>query len=642
MSFSAAGPKILSAGSLGTDVNNIRKVTSNTANDIYVVGSTNVAGSNLYGITGLNKSGTTQDGLLLRFNSAGTNLTYRLYSGNGATVINSIRKDTASESTYVVGQTQATGTDLFGIPGLSPVNANGDAFLAKYSDANTLQWSKVIGGSGVENSTAVHVDAAGNVYMVGTTSTSGQTLGAPGVNKQNTAPGGFVVKLSPSGSTLWGAEYSIAGTTTNFTAVSTDKDGNIIFAGTTTATGTNLFGITGLNRPSGQTGIFIVKQNPTTNQVLYAQIYNSSTTEVVNALVTDNRNNFYIGGTTRTITSNMFGITGLNKTTNFVDGYLVQLNASGVPQWGRLFQQTVNPSNSFSVSVNDVSIYPGGRLILTGSTTTPAIVPNMFGITGLNKTVPNPAGFVIAYDRDTVANPWFQMLEGGNSAPQVGFLNQYKKLVIGIQLSATVTNLYGFVGANKSGINTDIAYITYEPPMEPPSPPIINPRPKTRNGQITYSWYFEDTTTVAYYVINGPQTVNLNTLTQIYYTFTGLSNGQSYSCSITSFNAEGTPSPIQTYNDVIPGLPCPKPENVAFIVNGNTLTVNWDEPANDGDSPIGWYVIQTPARQLRQGIEPWRRSYTINVPSGTYTFELRAITDTGYGFPATSQAIMFP
>jgi hypothetical protein len=641
-------PRLLSAGTQsGVDRNIVTKVASNTANDVYLSGSTNVAGTDLYGITGLNKGNAIQDGLLLRFNSSGVNTFYRLYSGNAATTINSVQKDPTSESMIVVGQTLATGTDLFGISGLSPSNANGDVFLAKYNDANTLQWSKVIGGTGAEDSRALFIDALGNIYWAGTTSTLGQTLGAPGVNKANSSPGGFVVKISPSGTTTWGAEYSESGYTTTFTAVTADVDGNIIMAGTTNAIGTNLFGIQGLNRASGNTGILIIKQNPTTNAVLWAKILTNTTgaNEAVNGLVTDSRKNVYFVGNTRTQANDLFGVPGLNKTNTFQDGYIVMYDLNGTPQWGRLLPSTQSTDTTF---VYDLAVYPSGRLILSGSTNQTAI-NNLFGITNLNKTIAGRVAFIISYDREAGTVPWSQILEGGGSDARVGFLNQYKRLVVGLLLTSAISNVYSSYYGFSTGVTkttstvTDIVYIVYQPELEPPSIPLVNPRPKTRNQQITYFFDFEDWTTVARFELTGPDGLVIPFTTRdVYFTFTGLTNGQEYGCSIVSYNSNNTPSATVFYNNVIPGQPCQPPTNVVWTQSGNMLSVTWDPPSDDGGSPVDWYVIQTRARTQRRGIEPWRREYTIAVPSGTYEFELRAIADTGYGNPALSGNLTFP
>jgi hypothetical protein len=107
----------------------------------------------------------------------------------------------------------------------------GDAFLAKYTPAGTLAWVRHLSTPGNDNAVDVAVDAAGNAYVVGTTSDplnfgNGVVLPANGVAQ------GFVVRYSPQGTASWAVRCqgtsSIGGTATS---VALDGAGQVYVAG---------------------------------------------------------------------------------------------------------------------------------------------------------------------------------------------------------------------------------------------------------------------------------------------------------------------------------------------------------------------------------------------------------------------------
>jgi hypothetical protein len=111
----------------------------------------------------------------------------------------------AAGNVYLAGYFNGT-VDFGG----SPVTSAGDAdiFVAKYSSSGVHVWSKRFGGTGLDNATAIALDASGNIFVAGSFA------------------GGSLMKLSSQGDLLW-----TKGPACGFASVAVDSQGNVIATG---------------------------------------------------------------------------------------------------------------------------------------------------------------------------------------------------------------------------------------------------------------------------------------------------------------------------------------------------------------------------------------------------------------------------
>jgi len=111
-----------------------------------------------------------------------------------------------SGNAYVTGETASTN---FPNTGSTVLRGTFDAFVTKIStDGSSLIYSTYVGGSGTESGNGIAVDASGNAFVAGGT-TSGDFPFSPGAF-QTTLRGGenaFVFELNPSGTTLTYSTY---------------------------------------------------------------------------------------------------------------------------------------------------------------------------------------------------------------------------------------------------------------------------------------------------------------------------------------------------------------------------------------------------------------------------------------------------
>ena len=189
--------KYSSAGSLqwqrslgGSNADNGYGIAVDSSDNIYVCG-TNFA-----------------QALICKYNSSGTIQWQRGLDGASSDQFNGIALD-SSNNVYVCGTTNSQGA------------GDRDLLLAKYNSSGTIQWQRLLGGSGDDRGNSVAVDASGNVYVCGTTDSQGA-----GGND------GLIAKYNSSGTLQW--QRSLGGASTDQCgSIAVDGAGDIYICGIT-------------------------------------------------------------------------------------------------------------------------------------------------------------------------------------------------------------------------------------------------------------------------------------------------------------------------------------------------------------------------------------------------------------------------
>jgi uncharacterized protein (TIGR03437 family) len=277
-----------------------------TVNTVFVDprNATNVlAGANIGG-----------DAFVSKLNATGTALAYSMYlGGTSGDTANGVAAD-ANGNAWVVGTTASTN-----FPTLNPLRAtnagSSDIFVAKLNatgagaSGSALAYSTFLGGSFGDDGRGVALDAAGNVYLTGTTSSSD----FPVVNALQNQLGGslsltdaLVVKLKGDGSALLYSTYLGGGASDTGLGIAVDAGGNAWVTGSsgTIFTATTPFPAVGALQQEfggGTTDAFIARLNASGARLLFSSLMGGLANDQGNGIAVDAAGNAYVTGTTNSM-----------------------------------------------------------------------------------------------------------------------------------------------------------------------------------------------------------------------------------------------------------------------------------------------------------------------------------------------------
>jgi uncharacterized repeat protein (TIGR01451 family) len=253
---------------------------------------------------------------------------------------------------------------------------NSHAAAASSSVSPQLSFSTFLGGSGEDEIDGLALDPAGNVYVVGTTSSPNLPLTAQAFQKtvSGTVDHVFVAKLNSAGTQILYLTYLGGSKTDHANGIAVDAAGSAYIVGTTesrdfpvtpgafqtTFGGENLLG-------DG----FITKLDPAGSTLAYSTYLGGSNDDEAVAIAVDAFGNAYVAGATRSgnfpVTpgafqtryaggdSNTFGAGG--------DGFVAEVNASG----SALVFSTFLGGGSED-SVHGIAVDGSGNVIVAGQT----------------------------------------------------------------------------------------------------------------------------------------------------------------------------------------------------------------------------------------------------------------------------------
>jgi hypothetical protein len=273
-------------GTAGDD--RINGVIADGLGNVYVAGLTN--GSLAAPFVG------SLDAFLFKFDGAGNQL-WSKQLGVSPTIIAQAVATDGSGNAYISGLTWGNFA--------APAQGSGDVFATKYDAAGNLQWSAQLGTSVHEDSRALAVDAAGNVYVTGYTYGN---LAGPNAGGTDA----FLLKYDPTGLLQWSKQIGSGGFEYG-DGVSVDGAGNIYVSGSTTGSvfGPNL----------GATDLFLAKFDPA-GVLLDSTQLGTAFDEFNSSIAVEPNGTFYVSGST----SGSFG------GPSYGDVDIFQLKFSRVPE----------------------------------------------------------------------------------------------------------------------------------------------------------------------------------------------------------------------------------------------------------------------------------------------------------------------
>ncbi|MGA3024755.1 MAG: SBBP repeat-containing protein, partial [Bryobacteraceae bacterium] len=241
--------------------------------------------------------------------------------GNGGMQEATAVAQDANGNTYIAGYTDAS--DFPAVNAAFPPGGGVDAFLIKLDPSWNVVFSTCLGGSGDDRATAVGVDALGNVYVAGST-TSSSIAGVP--LSLRGAEDGFVVKLDPAGQTVLYA-IAIGGSLDDtINAMVVRSDGTVFVAGQTTSTDLPVVHAA-QSKLSGVQNAFAAELSPS-GTIVYCTYAGGSGSDAADGIAVDGSGIAWIAGGT---TSNDFPLSAPFESarSGLQMGFVTRISADG-------------------------------------------------------------------------------------------------------------------------------------------------------------------------------------------------------------------------------------------------------------------------------------------------------------------------
>jgi uncharacterized protein (TIGR03437 family) len=381
------------------------------------------------------------------------------FGGAGAEGANSLAVDIAG-NTYITGRTTSTNLPTSPTaPFQSGLRGPADAFVAKFNAAGTaLIYTTYLGGSGDDAGSAIAVDAAGNAYVAGLTSSANFPAAGGGVAQYyGGAHDAFVAVLNPAGNALVYSGYLGGAGDDIGNALALDSSANIYVAGYTNSA--SITGVTGGTPPPAQRtngggyDAFAIKLSKT-GTILYSTFFGGTGDEIANGIAVDGSGSAYIAGSTTspTLPGASSGRRGAKR-----DAFVAVLSSNGTSFFGVTDIGGTSDQAAFGIAVDK---------------------SNTWFLTGLTNSVDFPLTKPVqsqkfgGYDAFLVAvgmyGPIFSTYLGGQGT-DVGYGiavdSNGDVYVAGYTDSSDL--LPGLPNQPRSGPNTFVARITGLPPFYP-------------------------------------------------------------------------------------------------------------------------------------------------------------------------------
>lgn len=294
-----------------------------------------------------------------------------------------------------------------------------DIFVTKLDSTGNLLYTRTFSGKGSDQANAIALDSAGNILVVGSTSSPDFPLREPSL-QANPGVGttGFLLKLANDGSTIFSTYFGGTLDASTLNSVAVDSKGDIYVAGRTNSSDyPRTAGLpTAIVRPqlglSAVSAAYFAKIAAAGDRILYAgavsateracgagsSCFLSSVGTSGDSIAVDPSGNAYIGGNT-----NGGGLKGTFGALlpEGIGAFVLKINASGTSVGYLTFLGSANPfigpfANPGS-AVSAIAVNATGRVYLTGSTFDPGflnVTPGTLFCPG--PSITNRRGFYLA------------------------------------------------------------------------------------------------------------------------------------------------------------------------------------------------------------------------------------------------------
>lgn len=310
----------------------------------------------------------------------------------------------SSGNAYVTGQTQSTNFPTTPSPYQATNAGQFDAFVTKIAaGGSSLVYSTYIGGAGNDSGNAIAVDANGNAFVAGGTSSLDFPVSASASQpNQGGATNAFILELNPAGNVLTYSTYLGGSSNDVAFGIAVGSSGNAYVAGQ--ATSPNFPTKNPLQPYPGTTDNgFVTELSSNGGALVYSTYLNlgGTTGDTVDAIALDASGNAYVTGATSS--SSFHTTTGAFQTTcgscsGSTNAFVTVINAAGN---GYVYSSFLG--GNASDAGTSIAVDSANNAYVTGSTTSSnfptksALQGTFGGVTDAFVTKINPSGSAMVY-----------------------------------------------------------------------------------------------------------------------------------------------------------------------------------------------------------------------------------------------------
>ena len=196
----------------------------------------------------------------------------------------------------------------------------------------TIVYASYLGGSGDDTGSSIAIDANGNIYVAGTTSSTNFPTASPAFAHNGGLADIFVTKVDAAGANILYSTYVGGSGLDRADGIAIDPSGNAYVVGRVDSTSTNFPTTPGSFAPTYRGGDFdgvVFKLNPQGNGLVYSAFLGGEQNDSTEGIAVDASGVAYVTGGTK---SNSFPVTVnayQGQRAGDTDAYLTKINAAG-------------------------------------------------------------------------------------------------------------------------------------------------------------------------------------------------------------------------------------------------------------------------------------------------------------------------
>ena len=309
----------------------------------------------------ISESGTT-DIFIAKYNSSGNYVWAKAMGGTGVDKGVFLALD-GSGNIVITGYFRGT-ADFDPSAATANLTSAGsdDIFVAKYNSSGEYVWAKVLGGTGIDQSSSLALDGSGNAVVTGYFNGTADFDPSAGAANLTSAGGNdiFVAKYNSSGEYVWAKAMGRTAADAGY-SLALDGSGNVLVTGAFFGTVDFDPGAGTANLTSaGNTDIFLAKYN-SSGEYVWANRMGDISNDMCNYITLDGSGNVLITGSFNSAVDFDPGA----GTANLISGggsdiFVAKYTSSGVYAWAKAMSGTENDSG-YSLAIDG-----SGNVLVSG------------------------------------------------------------------------------------------------------------------------------------------------------------------------------------------------------------------------------------------------------------------------------------